>query len=120
MPADAGVRSMTYGSRTAAAAPGPDALRSATVAGTANTLGYDAAGNVTRYDRASGDDRFIAWDARNLPVTVTEGSSADSATPAARETFRYGPSAARYYRRVELARRHDAAQRGDLLCRRRL
>ena len=68
------------------------------MAGIANTLSHDTAGNVTRYDRASGDDRFIAWDARNLPVTVTEGASAATATPTARETFRYGPSSRRYYR----------------------
>ena len=111
VPADAGVTSMTYGSRTATAAPGPDALRSATVGGVSNTLTYDDAGNVTRYDRASGDDRFIAWDARNLPVTVTEGASADTATPTARETFRYGPSAARYYRASSW--RDGMAQRGE-------
>ena len=95
---EAGVASMHYGSRTATAAPGPDALTSATVGGIANTLSHDTAGNVTRYDRASGDDRFIAWDARNRPVTVTEGASAATATPTARETFRYGPSSRRYYR----------------------
>ena len=74
--ADADVTSMAYGSRTATAAPGADALTSATIAGTVNTLWHDDAGNVTRYDRASGDDRFIAWDARNLPVSVTEAPCA--------------------------------------------
>lgn len=42
------------------------------------------AGTVT-HDRASGDDRFIAWDARNLPVSATEGNGADTSNFTARK-----------------------------------
>ena len=62
-------------------------------------LAYDLAGNVTAYDRTTGDDRYIARDARNLPTAVTESASAGAAMPTARETFRYGPSSSRYHRK---------------------
>ncbi len=75
-----------------------DAVTAATFDGTATDLEYDAAGNVTRIDRAAGDDRFVVWDARNLATSVTEGSSAATSSPTAREEFQYGPSGSRYLR----------------------
>ena len=89
---------MAHGARTNTAAPGPDAVTAATVGGVHTDLSYDAAGNVTRHDRKTGDDRFVAWDARNLPASVTEGASATATSPTAREEFRHGPSGARYLR----------------------
>ena len=96
--ADPQVTGMTYGARTNTAAPGPDAVTAATVGGVHTDLSYDAAGNVTRYDRKTGDDRFVAWDARGLAASVTEGASATATSPTAREEFRHGPSGARYLR----------------------
>lgn len=96
--ADPQVTGVGYGARANTAPPGPDAVTGATVGGIATTLAYDAAGNVTRHDRKTGDDRFVVWDARNLAASVTEGTSATTASPTAREEFRYGPSGARYLR----------------------
>ena len=96
--ADPQVTGIGHGARTNTAPPGPDAVTAASVGGLATTLAYDAAGNVTRLDRATGDDRFVSWNARGLPVAVTEGSSATTTTPTAREEFVYGPSGERRLR----------------------
>ena len=96
--ADPQVTGIDYASRTNKAAPGVDAVTAATIGGIATTLKYDAAGNVAHYDRETRDDRFVVWDARNLAASVTEGASAATTSPTAREEFRYGPSGARYLR----------------------
>ena len=96
--ADPQVAKIKYGERVNTAAPGVDAVTAATIDGIATDLEYDAAGNVTRLDRAAGDDRFVVWNARNLATSVTEGSSATTTSPTAREEFQYGPSGSRYLR----------------------
>ena len=102
--ADPQVTMIEYGKRANAKAPGLDAVTGATIGGVATTLKYDAAGNVTHYDRETDDDnktgdgRFVVWDARNLAAAVTEGASAATTSPTAREEFRYGPSGSRYLR----------------------
>ena len=95
---DPQVTGMAHGARTNTAAPGPDAVTAATVGGVDTKLSYDAAGNVTRHDRKTGDDRFVVWDARGLPASVTEGASATTTTPSAREAFHHGPDGRRVLR----------------------
>jgi RHS repeat-associated protein len=63
------------------------------------SLDYDDYGNVTLYDRTSGDDKFIDWNARNLPERITIGTSASTTTPTARDEFEYGPDGQRYYKK---------------------
>ena len=88
-----------YGNTTNA---GPHALSDVTIDGIANDLSYDANGNVTEYNAATGDDKYISWNARNLPTKITVGDSAMDTTPTARDEFRYGPGgqdAQRYYKK---------------------
>ncbi len=49
------------------------------------------------------DDTFIEWNARGLAEKVTVGESKTDATPTARDSFRYGPDGARYYKKSEWA-----------------
>ncbi|MFS1523856.1 RHS repeat-associated core domain-containing protein [Microbulbifer sp. 2304DJ12-6] len=75
---------------------GAHAVTSATIDGTAHTFHYNQNGAVTRYDAASGDDKWITWNARQLPTEIVVGSS--KTTPTARDRFRYGPDGQRFYR----------------------
>jgi len=79
---------------------GKNRLSSVTIGGAGYALGYDLNGNIEQYDRAgSGDDRFIAWNARNLPTTVVVGNSLEDTTPTAKDEFDYGPDGQRYYKK---------------------
>ena len=65
-----------------------------------HTLTHDASGRVTNYDRANSDeDRYLGWNARHLPTTVTVGDSLADTTPKARDEFLYGPDGQRYYKK---------------------
>ncbi|MGQ9426464.1 RHS repeat domain-containing protein [Gilvimarinus sp. F26214L] len=77
---------------------GPHAISQVTIDGIANTLYYDANGAVTRYDAATGDDKWISWSPRQLPEEIVLGDAQGTATPTARDRFRYGPNGQRYYR----------------------
>lgn len=79
--------------------PGTNRLSSVTIDGVSNTLEYDAYGNITRYNRASGDDKFIDWNARNMPSRITVGTSRTTTSPTARDEFEYGPTGQRYYKK---------------------
>ena len=74
--ADVGVTDYGYGSGTAA--PGHHAVTRASIGGNAHTFSYDADGNMTQYDCTSAtcEDKYIGWNKRNLPTTVTQGDSA--------------------------------------------
>ena len=78
---------------------GPNAATSANL-GIATTISYDASGHVIRYDAATGDDTFVEWDGRGRVSRITVGASRTTATPTARDEFRYGPDGERYYRRT--------------------
>ena len=88
-----------YGSGTAA--PGHHAVTSASIGGNAHTFSYDADGNMTQYDctPATCEDKYIGWNARNLPTTVTLGDSLTDTTPTAKDEFAYGPNGQRYYKK---------------------
>ena len=84
----------------------PTRLTGVTLDGVATTLAYeenaggDATGHVAKYDAATGDDTFVSWNGRGLPTAVTLGASTATATPTARDEFRYGPDGERYYRKT--------------------
>ena len=94
---DKSVTSTMYEQRSA----GPHALTGATVGGVVHNFHYDAQGHLEWDDSASGDDRFVEWDGRGLATRVTVGTAKDAETPAARETFLYGPGGARYLKKSE-------------------
>jgi len=77
---------------------GPNAVSNVTIDGVAHTLHYDLNGAITRYDAASGDDKWITWNARQLPTEIILGNSKTTTTPTARDRFRYGPNGQRFYR----------------------
>ncbi|MFC4875476.1 RHS repeat-associated core domain-containing protein [Microbulbifer halophilus] len=77
---------------------GPNAVSDVTIGGTAHSLYYDQNGAITHYDAASGDDKWITWNARQLPTEITVGASKTSQIPTARDRFRYGPNGQRFYR----------------------
>ncbi|MEO1245204.1 MAG: SpvB/TcaC N-terminal domain-containing protein, partial [Pseudomonadota bacterium] len=79
---------------------GSNELASATIGGVSTTFTTDNNGNITRYDRASGEDKFIDWNARNLPTTVVIGSSLSDTTPTAKDEFAYGPDGQRFYKKT--------------------
>jgi len=79
---------------------GTNKLASATIGGVSTTFTTDNNGNITRYDRASGEDKFIDWNARNMPTTVVIGSSLTDTTPTAKDEFAYGPDGQRFYRKT--------------------
>ena len=82
------------------APPGNNCLDSVTIGGVGYVLNYDANGGIEHYDRSGpDDDRYIAWNAGNLPETAVPGSSLADTTPTARNEFAYGPDGARYYRK---------------------
>lgn len=91
---DRNVAGYTFGT-----ASRPHQLTSVTIGGVATSLMHDAAGNVTRYTPASGDNTFIAYDGANQATRITLGSSLDAATPTARDDFWYDPDGARYLRK---------------------
>ena len=97
--ADVGVTGYGYGSGTAA--PGHHAVTSASIGGNAHTFSYDADGNMTQYDctPATCEDKYIGWNKRNLPTTVTLGDSLTDTTPMAKDEFAYGPNGQRYYKK---------------------
>ena len=89
-------------------------LTSATVGDVAHEFMHDTSGHITQYactdddeddvdDCADADDTFIEWNARGLAEKVTVGESKTDATPTARDSFRYGPDGARYFKKTEWA-----------------
>ena len=90
-------------------------LREATIGDVAREFPHDTSGHIERYackdpnenderDPCDGvDDTFIDWNARGLAEKVTVGDSATDATPTARDSFRYGPDGARYFKKSEWA-----------------
>ena len=97
--ADVNVTDYGYGSGTTA--PGHHAVTSASIGGNAHTFSYDTEGNMTRYDctPATCEDKYIGWNKRNLPTTVTLGDSLTDTTPTAKDEFAYGPNGQRYYKK---------------------
>ncbi|MFD1584227.1 RHS repeat-associated core domain-containing protein [Microbulbifer halophilus] len=77
---------------------GPNAVSNVDIDGVAHTLHYNKNGAITRYDAASGDDKWITWNARQLPTEIVLGDSKTTGTPTARDRFSYGPGGDRYYR----------------------
>ena len=57
-------------------------LESATVGDVAYEFSHDTSGHVTTYDAATGDDRFVAWNARGLAARIVLGPAAPSGTTA--------------------------------------
>ncbi|RLA42608.1 MAG: hypothetical protein DRR42_23115 [Gammaproteobacteria bacterium] len=90
---DLDVTSYSYGTSTK-----PHRLDSATIAGISNTFSYDAAGNVTQYNAASGDDTFINYDEASRVTEILVGDVAGDTTPTARDRFWYGPDGQRFLR----------------------
>ena len=81
-------------------ATGKNRLDGVSIDGVGYTLGYDANGSITEYDRSgSGDDRYIAWNRRNLPEKVVVGDSLTDPTPTASDEFAYGPDGQRFYKK---------------------
>ena len=73
------------------------AVSQVTIDGIVNHLYYDNNGNITRYDAASGDDKYIKWNASNQVTEILVGDSANDSSPTARSRFKYGPNGQRYY-----------------------
>ena len=76
-------------------------LTGVSIGGVSHTLTHDDWGRVTQYDRSgtTTEDRYIGWNARHLPTTVTVGDSLTDTTPKARDEFLYGPDGQRYYKK---------------------
>ena len=89
----------SYARRYGRAARWSNAATSANL-GVATTISYDTSGHVVRYDAATGEDTFVEWDGRGRVSRITVGASKTTATPTARDEFRYGPDGERYYRRT--------------------
>ncbi len=79
---------------------GTNRLSSVTIGSDVYTLSYDAYGNIRTYDRPSGSDKFIDWNARNKPSRITIGSTRDTTSPTARDEFEYGPNGQRFYKKT--------------------
>jgi RHS repeat-associated protein len=94
--ADTDVTNYTYGTPTYT---NPYALNSVNIGGVMNTISFDGNGNITKYDAASGDDRFFVWNARNLPTEVIVGDSLIDTTPTAKDELSYGPDGQRFYKK---------------------
>ncbi|WHI48954.1 RHS repeat-associated core domain-containing protein [Microbulbifer sp. VAAF005] len=77
---------------------GPNAVSNVTIDGLSHNLHYDANGAIEHYDAATGDDKWISWNARQLPTEIVVGSSQSDSTPTAKDHFKYGPDGQRYYR----------------------
>lgn len=80
---------------------GKHGLTSAVVDGENVVFHYDANGAITRYENAVNDDKWIDWSGRQLPAKVTVGISSTTSNPVARDSFLYGPTGKRYYRKSE-------------------
>ncbi|MBB3062446.1 RHS repeat-associated core domain-containing protein [Microbulbifer rhizosphaerae] len=77
---------------------GPNAVSNVNINGMAHSLQYDLNGAIERYDAASGDDKWITWNARQLATEIVVGNSRTTSTPTARDRFQYGPDGNRFYR----------------------
>ncbi|WHI47333.1 hypothetical protein [Microbulbifer sp. VAAF005] len=77
---------------------GPNAVSNVTIDGISHSLYYDANGAIEYYDATTGDDKWISWNARQLPTEIVLGSSQSDSTPTAKDHFKYGPDGQRYYR----------------------
>ncbi|WP_444942015.1 RHS repeat-associated core domain-containing protein [Microbulbifer sp. ZKSA004] len=77
---------------------GPNAVSGVSINNVAHNLYYDENGAIERYDAATGDDKWISWNARQLPTEIVLGTSQSDSTPTARDRFKYGPDGQRYYR----------------------
>ena len=84
---------------SAAALPGRNARIGVTIGPSAYTLVHDAHGQVTHYNLGSATEKYLAWNARHLPATVTVGDSLTDTSPVARDEFAYGPGGADYYKK---------------------
>ena len=92
---------------------GTNRLKEATVGGVEYGFTPDSSGHIERYactdpdendevdPCADVDDTFIEWNARGLAEKVTVGESKTDTMPAARDSFRYGPDGARYFKKSE-------------------
>lgn len=78
----------------------PHRLSSVSVGGVSNTLVYDAVGNITRYNAASGDDTFVDYTNAERVQRITVGASSGTSTPTARDEFWYGPDGQRFLRKA--------------------
>ncbi len=94
---DTDATAYVYGSG-GAGQPSLTTLRSVSLGGVSHTLTHDGSGRVTQYDSAD-TDRYLGWNGRHLPTTVTVGDSLADTTPKARDEFLYGPDGARYYKK---------------------
>ena len=97
---DIGASAYTYGNGMSGQ-PALTELASVSIGGVSHSLTHDAWGRVTRYDRSgtATEDRYIGWNARHLPTTVTVGDSLTDSTPKAKDEFLYGPDGQRYYKK---------------------
>ena len=97
--ADVEVTGYDYGSGMGT--PNHHKVNGASIGGNAHTFSYDTEGNMTRYDctPATCEDKYIGWNDRNLPTTVTLGDSLTDTTPTAKDEFAYGPNGQRYYKK---------------------
>ena len=94
---DTDVTGYVYG----AGAAGPHAVTSAAINGISHTLTYDLNGAVTKYDIAgTSDDKYIDYNAHNLPTKIVIGSSLTDSTPVAKDEFAYDPNGQRYSRKT--------------------
>ena len=86
-------------------------LSSAAIGDVAHTFMHDMSGHITHHDACSdpdatdcvADDTFIGWNARGLAEKMTLGDGKTDTTPTARDSFRYGPDGARYFKKTEWA-----------------
>ena len=97
---DTGASGYAYGNG-ASGQPALTELASVSIGGVSHTLTHDSWGRVTQYDRSgtTTEDRYIGWNARHLPTTVTVGDSLADTTPKAKDEFLYGPDGQRYYKK---------------------
>ena len=97
---DTGASAYTYGNGMSGQ-PALTELASVSIGGVSHALTHDAWGRVKRYDRSgtATEDRYIGWNARHLPTTVTVGDSLTDTTPKAKDEFLYGPDGQRYYKK---------------------
>ena len=97
---DTGASAYAYGNGMSGQ-PALTELASVSIGGVSHALTHDAWGRVTQYDRTgtATEDRYIGWNARHLPTTVTVGDSLTDTTPKAKDEFLYGPDGQRYYKK---------------------
>ncbi len=94
---DTDATAYAYGT-SGTAQPSLTTLSSVSLGGVSHTLTHDASGRVTKYD-SSGSDRYLGWNGRHLPTTVTVGDSLADTTPKAKDELLYGPDGAPYYKK---------------------